>query len=151
MPMSSEKIQQWRAHRDELKKIAEFIASRLSREEQFVLWLRGELGVGKTTFAGELLHALSLPQNVPVLSPTFTFMTEYETKIGTIAHLDIYRLTDNQDDPLGFLLADRNFSGLIVEWPERAKDSPWIKKTHELELSFTDNPEERIIILSNEK
>lgn len=149
--MSSQKIQQWRAHRDQLKKIAEFVASRLSRDEQFVLWLRGDLGVGKTTFAGELLHALGLPQNVPVLSPTFTFMTEYETNIGTIAHLDLYRLTDSLDDPLGFLLGDRNFSGLIVEWPERAKDSPWIKKTHELTLGFTESLEERIITLGNEK
>lgn len=149
--MSSKKIQQWRAHRDDLKKIAEFVASRLSCDEHFILWLRGDLGVGKTTFAGELLHTLGLPQDVPVLSPTFTFMTEYDTNIGTIAHLDLYRLTDGPTDPLGFLLADRNFSGLIVEWPERAQDSPWIKKTHELTLSFTESIEERIITLSDEK
>lgn len=149
--MSLHKIQQWRVHRDELSKIAGFVASRLSRDEQFVLWLRGDLGAGKTTFAGELLRALGLPQDVPVLSPTFTFMTEYGTNIGTIAHLDLYRLNDSPDDPLGFLLADRNFSGLIVEWPERAKDSPWIKKTHELTLGFTESLEERIITWTSEK
>lgn len=109
---------------------------RASHPQPFCLWLRGDLGAGKTTFAGYLLHALGLADDVPVLSPTFTYMTEYTTSSGLIAHLDLYRLIDGDLDSVSTLLAERAFSGLIVEWPERCSTAPEIKPTHILDISF---------------
>lgn len=133
----------WRVKRGELSQVAMFVAHALRGSSPFVLWLRGELGAGKTTFTGELLRALGLPETIPVLSPTYTFMTEYHTDLGLVAHLDLYRLSDNDHDAIEFLLSDRHFSGLIIEWPERAPHSSRTKKTHELILKFTEDLEER--------
>jgi tRNA threonylcarbamoyl adenosine modification protein YjeE len=134
---------EWCVKRENLNKVASIIAQELLKSGRFVLWLRGELGAGKTTFAGELLGALGLPASVPVLSPTFTFMTEYQTANGLIGHLDLYRLSDNDHEAADFLMSDRDFRGLIVEWPERATKASRLQKTHELSLTFTDQIDER--------
>lgn len=141
--MANTKAIKCRVKRANLPNLASQVADSLKSKGHFVLWLQGELGAGKTTFAGELLHALGLPVNVPVLSPTFTFMTEYETPFGLVAHLDLYRLAAGDDDSVEALLAHRKFFGLIVEWPERTPDAPSIKKTHALKISFADEIDER--------
>jgi tRNA threonylcarbamoyl adenosine modification protein YjeE len=129
--------------RSNLSALANQVADALKTKSPFVLWLQGELGAGKTTFAGELLHALGLSSDVPVLSPTFTFMTEYETPFGLVAHLDLYRLADGDDDAVEALLANRKFVGLLVEWPERTPDAPSIKKTHAIKIDFAHDLDER--------
>jgi len=149
--MPDKKIHEWQVKRGDLSQVATFVASEVRSVNPFVLWLKGELGAGKTTFAGELLRALGVPPSVPVLSPTFTFMTEYQTSFGLVAHLDLYRLSDNDDDAVDFLLSDRNFCGLIIEWPERAAKANRMHKTHELTLKFTDHPEARLIQFYGEK
>lgn len=141
--MSTNKVLKSRVKRADLPNLANQFAQTLKASGQFVLWLQGELGAGKTTLAGELLHAMGVPPNVPVLSPTFTFMTEYETRLGLVAHLDLYRLVGNDDDAVDSLVAHRKFAGVIVEWPERAPEAPSIKKTHTIRIDFTDELDER--------
>ena len=49
-----------------------------------VLFLYGEIGVGKTTFARQLIHNFEAKykiENSEVLSPTFNLLFEYEIKI----------------------------------------------------------------------
>jgi tRNA A37 threonylcarbamoyladenosine biosynthesis protein TsaE len=70
-------------------------------------------------------------------------MTEYETPLGLVAHLDLYRLAGDDDDAVEALLAHRKFAGLLVEWPERAPEAPSIKKTHAIRIDFTDELDER--------
>lgn len=141
--MSIKKAINCRVKRADLPALASRVAEALKIKGQFVLWLQGDLGAGKTTFAGELLHALGLPPNVPVLSPTFTFMTEYETPFGLVAHLDLYRLADGDDDAVEALLTHRKFAGLLVEWPERAPNAPSIRKTHAIRMQIADDIDER--------
>ncbi len=89
------------------------------RSRSLLLALQGELGTGKTTLVRGLLRALGVEG--PIRSPTFTLVEPYETKAGTIHHLDLYRLQGKQSelDALGY----RDYRGLpglvIVEWPER--------------------------------
>lgn len=89
------------------------------RSGSLLLALQGELGTGKTTLARGLLRALGVEG--PIRSPTFTLVEPYETKAGTIHHLDLYRLQGAQAelDALGY----RDYRGMpglvIVEWPER--------------------------------
>ena len=85
-----------------------------------LLGLSGELGSGKTTLARGLLRALGVTGSVR--SPTFTLVEPYETRAGTVNHLDLYRLDPGSLplEGLGFREM-RGLPGLVlVEWPERA-------------------------------
>jgi len=84
-----------------------------------LLALQGELGTGKTTLARSLLRGLGVEGTVR--SPTFTLVEPYETKAGSVHHLDLYRLRGEpaELDSLGYREL-RGLPGLlIVEWPER--------------------------------
>lgn len=128
---------------DQVTTIASRVASELSSKNEFCIWLRGDLGAGKTTFSGALLHALGLPTNIPVLSPTFTYMTEYDIHQKKIAHMDLYRLVDGDSDSVESLLAQREFWGIIVEWPERCAEARVIKPTHVLDISYVGDLQRR--------
>lgn len=80
--------------------------------------LAGGLGAGKTFFARALCRALGVPASIPVTSPTFTLVHEYEGKVP-ILHADLYRLTNAGElDELG--LREQRAAGalLVVEWGE---------------------------------
>jgi tRNA threonylcarbamoyladenosine biosynthesis protein TsaE len=84
-----------------------------------VIALTGDLGAGKTTLVGGLLHALG--HQGPARSPTYTLIEPYQLGGRDVNHCDLYRLRDPSElDDLGLrdLLTPR--SVLLVEWPERA-------------------------------
>jgi tRNA threonylcarbamoyladenosine biosynthesis protein TsaE len=81
-----------------------------------LLVLTGELGAGKTYFAGALCHALGLDDEEAVTSPTFALVSEYQASL-LILHADLYRLRDASEVfELG--LWERRLDGalLVVEW-----------------------------------
>ena len=131
--------------------ITPFICEHLrASPKMFCIWLRGELGAGKTTFAGKLLHGLGLSARVPVLSPTFTYLTEYKLSGGIVAHLDLYRMRDGDNESVSSLFAGRSFMGLIVEWPERCPKAEEIAPTAILDISFPpDDDEKRRYVFSS--
>lgn len=143
-------LKKWLAREEDLPGVAKAVRDLIisSGEKPFSLWLKGDLGAGKTTFARELLRVFGLPKRVPVLSPTFTFMTEYETPEGLVAHMDLYRLIDGDLDSVEMLLSGRTFRGLIIEWPERAAESPFIHKTHQIIISATNDDLVRLMELT---
>jgi tRNA threonylcarbamoyladenosine biosynthesis protein TsaE len=120
-----------------------------SNAEPFVVWLIGGLGAGKTTFAAALLHALGVPARTPVLSPSYTYLTEYETDVGLCAHMDLYRMIDGDLDSVESLLSGRNFKGILVEWPHRAEASPHIEKTHQIHFEFGPKEDQRELVIES--
>jgi tRNA threonylcarbamoyladenosine biosynthesis protein TsaE len=83
-----------------------------------VVFLRGELGSGKSTFARGVLRALGVQG--PIKSPSYTLVETYELPTITAVHLDLYRLLDPEElEHLG--LPDYHRPGFLwlVEWPER--------------------------------
>ncbi len=83
-----------------------------------IILLKGEIGAGKSLFARSVIQS-AMDQVEEVPSPTFTIVQTYETKLGSIWHADLYRLTD-QSEIFELGLIDAFVSEIvIVEWPER--------------------------------
>jgi tRNA threonylcarbamoyladenosine biosynthesis protein TsaE len=83
-----------------------------------VLYLSGELGAGKTTFARGFLRALGVADAVP--SPTYTLLELYPAGAVTVVHVDLYRVRDAAElESLGLRDWARTGHVWLVEWPER--------------------------------
>jgi tRNA threonylcarbamoyladenosine biosynthesis protein TsaE len=83
-----------------------------------VLYLSGELGAGKTTFARGFLRALGVA--VPVRSPTYTLLEWYPAGELTVLHIDLYRLNDPAElESLGLREWAQPAHLWLVEWPEK--------------------------------
>jgi tRNA threonylcarbamoyladenosine biosynthesis protein TsaE len=85
-----------------------------------VFALHGEMGAGKTTFVHALCDVKGVSSTVG--SPTFSIINEYVWPGGTIYHIDLYRL-NNEEEAIRAGVEDCLYSGNIclVEWPERAE------------------------------
>ncbi len=82
----------------EVEKIADKIKKKLLPGD--VVFLYGEIGVGKTTFARLLINSFENEKKLKkseVLSPTFNIVFEYKIKEFTIKHFDLYRLKNDND------------------------------------------------------
>ncbi len=107
----------------------------------FVIYLEGELGAGKTTFARAFVHALGFKGYVK--SPSYGLLESYEVAGMTVLHLDLYRIEDPEE--LEYLairdLFDAN-SVLLVEWPRKGMDH---LPAPDLELAFGEDNESRFV------
>jgi tRNA threonylcarbamoyladenosine biosynthesis protein TsaE len=83
-----------------------------------VLYLTGELGAGKTTFARGFLRALGVADAVP--SPTYTLLELYPVGALTVVHVDLFRVHDPAElESLGLREWARTGHVWLIEWPER--------------------------------
>jgi tRNA threonylcarbamoyladenosine biosynthesis protein TsaE len=83
-----------------------------------IVYLRGPLGVGKTTFVRGVLRALGYDRAVH--SPTYTLLETYQSGNGVVCHCDLYRLTDPSE--LEYLGLRERLDGTavcLIELPER--------------------------------
>jgi tRNA threonylcarbamoyladenosine biosynthesis protein TsaE len=121
------------------KKIAEKLGPFLQSGD--VIFLIGDLGAGKTTFARALIQSMSkMDQNVP--SPTFTLVQSYDFAPVSLDHYDLYRLEgeNNEDDIIELGWEDSLNNGItLVEWPDRLGD---LTPNARLEISIIINKDE---------
>ncbi len=115
------------------KSLAQIIEPGLS------LYLRGDLGAGKTCLTRALLHAAG--HQGKVRSPTYTLAEPYQLQLAgqtvKLLHFDLYRMSSPDEFiEAGFREEFNQNTICIVEWPEKGQGilpEPDIL----LELSFT--------------
>ena len=85
----------------------------------FVIYLIGELGVGKTALAQGFIQYFGFER---VKSPTYSLIESYQNEVINIHHMDCYRLNDPEElEYIG--IRDYLLSGhlQLIEWPELGK------------------------------
>ena len=106
-----------------------------------VIFLYGEIGVGKTTFVRGLINNLEVEKGMDesqILSPTFNIVFDYEIKNLKIMHYDLYRLKNSKDvNELG-IFAENEDHITIIEWPELIKKKP----DNRIEMFFSYSDED---------
>ena len=85
-----------------------------------VIYLKGDLGSGKTTFAKGFLDGMGFLGNVT--SPTYTLIEIYNTRVYDVYHIDLYRI-DTRKEIIELELHEEPVSSnpfiFLIEWPER--------------------------------
>ncbi|MEL6328423.1 MAG: tRNA (adenosine(37)-N6)-threonylcarbamoyltransferase complex ATPase subunit type 1 TsaE [Planctomycetota bacterium] len=83
-----------------------------------VVLLDGELGSGKTALVRAIAVSLGADPD-QISSPTFVLLNLYDTPGTSIAHLDAYRLDDDELDALGWDRAVTPETIALIEWGSR--------------------------------
>lgn len=127
--------------------LAEFFLAGEVKDRATVIFLRGDLGAGKTVLSRGFLSAFGVRR---VLSPTFTLAKRYSVKLqdktrGNVYHLDAYRLKKEHISQVGLSdMRKERGAFILVEWPENFGKAPFDAA---VELRHGSSEEERSIIL----
>ena len=101
------------------KELAKKISNHLRGGE--IIFLYGEMGVGKTTFVKYLINQFQIDKKIKiteVTSPTFNLLNEYDLYDLTIKHYDLFRIKD-KSEIINLDLFDNNQDTItLIEWPQ---------------------------------
>ena len=92
-----------------------------------IIFLYGEMGVGKTTFVRYLINKFQEFNNLKiteVTSPTFNLLNEYQIKKIKINHYDLFRIKSIKEIKNLGLFENNNSSITLIEWPEIIEKKP---------------------------
>ena len=92
-----------------------------------VIFLYGEIGVGKTTFVRFFINHLEVENGIKksdILSPTFNIAYDYDIGKIKVYHYDLFRLKNYKDIlELGMFETSKDHIK-IIEWPELIELKP---------------------------
>ena len=89
----------------------------LSKNNKIIIFLKGELGSGKTTFVQKYLSYKYNFKNTS--SPTFGIINTYMLDDTNIYHYDLYRITKSDElYDIGFYDNLETNTAHFIEWPE---------------------------------
>ena len=130
------------------EKKTEELANRILKKIQIghVIFLYGEMGVGKTTFIKYLINGLQKENKLElseVTSPTFNLLNEYQINEVKINHYDLFRLKNEQELKNLDLFIDKENSITLIEWPQIIKEKP--KNLIELTFKYKDDHKKRFV------
>ena len=111
-----------------------------------IVFLYGEIGVGKTTFIRYLINQfqkLNKLEITEVTSPTFNLLNEYQINDFKINHYDLFRLKSAEEIKNLDLFEDNKNIITIVEWPQIIKEKP--KNLIELVFEYEKNHKTRSV------
>ena len=130
------------------KSIAEVFSNNIKAGD--TLFLRGELGVGKTTFARYLINFLQIKNKqsiTEISSQTFNLIHEYQIDTLIIKHYDLYRINDEKE-LYNIGIYENNFDEVrLIEWPEKIKKNI-TKNKIDLNFEYDDEYKKRFLTIS---
>ena len=108
-----------------------------------IIYLYGEMGVGKTTFVRYLINQFQKNKKLhitEVTSPTFNLLNEYVVNDLVIKHYDLFRLKDESEITNLDLFENNQNTITLIEWPQLISKNKSIKTialifTYENELN----------------
>ena len=86
-----------------------------------IVYLYGEMGVGKTTFVRYLINQFQKNKKLritEVTSPTFNLLNEYDINDLVIKHYDLFRLKDESEIKNLDLFENNQNTITLIEWPQ---------------------------------
>ncbi len=116
-----------------------------------IIFFKGELGVGKTTFIKYLINFLQKKNNQPITeipSPTFNLVNEYNLEKLAIKHYDLYRINNEKELINLSIFEDISDQITLIEWPEKINNH---KKNNIIDLTFEydDEYKKRFLTISS--
>ena len=128
------------------EKKTEEIAGRFSKKIKpgDIVFLYGEMGVGKTTFIRYLINQFQKDNNLElteVTSPTFNLLNEYQINQIKINHYDLFRLKSEKEIKNLDIFKDIINTVILIEWPQMIKEKP--KDLIELFFEYEKDHEKR--------
>ncbi|MDC3391141.1 tRNA (adenosine(37)-N6)-threonylcarbamoyltransferase complex ATPase subunit type 1 TsaE, partial [Candidatus Pelagibacter sp.] len=130
------------------EKKTEELANKLLKKLKLgdIIFLYGEIGVGKTTFVRYLINGFQKKNNIKlteVTSPTFNIINEYEINQTKINHYDLFRLKSVEETKNLGLFDNLTNSITLVEWPEIIKEKP--KNLIEFDFKYENDHQQRYV------
>ena len=111
-----------------------------------VIFLYGEMGVGKTTFVRYLINGFQKANKLElteVTSPTFNLLNEYQINKIKINHYDLFRLKSSEEIKNLDLFEDTLNTITLIEWPQIIKEKP--KNLIELSFEYEKDHQQRSV------
>ena len=111
-----------------------------------IIFLYGEIGVGKTTFVRHLINSHQKENKLElteVTSPTFNLCNHYQIKNIKINHYDLFRLKSEDDLKSLDLFDDNSDTVTLVEWPQIINNKP--KNLIELYFEYENDHQKRSV------
>ena len=128
------------------KKFADIFLDKI--KPGYIVYVYGEMGVGKTTFIKYLVNAFQQKNKIKtteVTSPTFNLLNQYNVNKFVINHYDLFRLK-NDDELKNLGLFEDNLNTItLIEWPEIIQKKP--EKLIELFFKYEDNYKKRSALI----
>jgi len=130
------------------EKKTEELANKLLKKLKLgdVIFLYGEIGVGKTTFVRYLINGYQKENNIKlteVTSPTFNIINEYEINQTKINHYDLFRIKSVEETKNLGLFDNLSNSITLVEWPQIIKEKP--KNLIEFNFKYENDHQQRYV------
>ena len=129
---------------NEIQKLTKKILTKLKFGD--IIFLYGEIGVGKTTFVRYLVNELQKKNKIKlsqVTSPTFNLLNEYKINDFKIIHYDLFRLESSKELKNLNLFEDRSKAITLVEWPQLLEKK--IKNVKKIIFNYENNFQKRSV------
>ena len=115
-----------------------------------IIFLYGEMGVGKTTFVRYLINEFQEKENfdlTEIMSPTFNLLNEYQLNNLLIKHYDLFRLKDKSEILNLGIFENYENSITLIEWPQLIEKVQSVE-TIDLKFNYENELKNRSITIN---